>query len=157
VDDLRVTVRRLRLPGTERREHSAAVALNVLEHIEEDVAAVRSAARLLRPGGALILVVSAFPAAMSRFDRAVGHFRRYTADSLSTVLVSSGLAIEELRYLNPIGLINWYLVCTLLGTFPRNGTLLREYDRLIVPAAKWLERRWHPPFGQSVFARPHNR
>jgi SAM-dependent methyltransferase len=158
VDDPRVTVRRLMLPSTERREHSAAIALNVLEHIEEDVAAVRSAARLLRPDGAMVLVVPAFPSAMSRFDRTVGHFRRYTANSLSTVLVSAGLAIEELHYLNPIGLINWYLVCTLLGTFPRNGTLLREYDRLIVPAAKWLERRWHPPFGQSLFAvaRPQN-
>jgi hypothetical protein len=156
VDDLRVTVRRLVLPSTERCEHSAAIALNVLEHIEEDVAAVRSAARLLRPGGAVVLVVPAFPSAMSRFDRAVGHFRRYTADSLSTVLVSAGLAIEELHYLNPIGLINWYLVCPLLGTFPRNGnppTRIRPADRAssqmagapMAPAIRPIRLRRRPP------------
>jgi ubiquinone/menaquinone biosynthesis C-methylase UbiE len=155
VDDRRVTVRRLILPTAECGGHSAAVALNVLEHVQDDVAAMRSAARLLRPGGAVALVVPAFPSAMSRFDRRVGHFRRYTRDSLSAVLTGAGLVIEELRYLNPIGLLNWYLVCTLLGSSPRNGTLLRGYDRLIVPVARRLERRWRPPFGQSVFAVAH--
>jgi hypothetical protein len=152
VDDPRVTVRQLILPTTERRGHSAAVALNVLEHIQDDVLAVRSTARLLRPGGMVILIVPAFPSAMSRFDRTVGHFRRYTRGSMSTVLTDAGLAVEELRYINPIGLLNWYLVCTLLRSFPRNGTLLRGYDRLIVPIAKRLEHRWNPPFGQSLFA-----
>lgn len=152
VDDPRVTVRRLKLPTGERGAHSAAVALNVLEHIEDDVSAMRGAAHLVRPGGAVVLIVPAFQFAMSRFDRSVGHFRRYTCDSLSTVLTDAGLTIEELRYINPIGLINWYLVCTLLGWFPRNGPLLRGYDRTVGPVAKRLERRWRPPFGQSVFA-----
>jgi hypothetical protein len=152
VDDPRVTVRALALPATEPGSHSAAVALNVLEHVEDDVAAVRAAARLVRSGGAVVLIVPAFPSAMSRFDRSVGHFRRYTRSSLSTVLVSAGLVIEEARYINPIGLLNWFVVCTLLGSFPRNGALLRGYDRVVVPMAQQLEHRWRPPFGQSVFA-----
>lgn len=152
MDDPRVTVRHLTLPTGERGDHSAAVALNVLEHIEDDVAAVRGAGQLLRPGGAVVLIVPAFPSAMSRFDRSVGHFRRYTRDSLSTVLTNAGMAIEELRYINPVGLLNWYVVCTMLRSFPRNGPLLRGYDRIVVPAAKRLERNWRPPFGQSIFA-----
>ncbi|GAA0710656.1 class I SAM-dependent methyltransferase [Dactylosporangium roseum] len=150
-----MTVQALTLPTAERREHSAAVALNVLEHIEDDLAAVQAVAGLVRPGGAVVLIVPAFPSAMSRFDRSVGHARRYTRRSLSTVLTAAGLELHDVRYVNPIGLLNWYLICTLLGSFPRNGVVLRGYDRLVVPLARRLERRWRPPFGQSIFAVAH--
>jgi SAM-dependent methyltransferase len=152
VDDERVTVRPLVLPAVERAEHSAAVALNVLEHLDDDVAALRSVAGLVRPGGAIVLIVPAFPFAMSRFDRSIGHFRRYTVRSLRAALEGGGLRVEQIRYINPIGLVNWYLACRLLRMTPRNGVLLRGYDRLVVPVARRLERRWRPPFGQSVFA-----
>jgi ubiquinone/menaquinone biosynthesis C-methylase UbiE len=151
-DDSRVTVRRLELPAVEPGRHSALVALNVLEHIEDDADALRGAARLLRPGGTVVLMVPAFPSAMSRFDRAIGHFRRYTKASLIATLQRADLLVHDVRYLNPIGLINWYLVCRMLGTFPRNGRLLRCYDRVVVPVARRLEHRWRPPFGQSLFA-----
>lgn len=152
VDDERVTVRQLVLPARERAGHTAAVALNVLEHLEDDVEALRSIAGLVRPGGAIVLIVPAFPFAMSRFDRSIGHFRRYTVDSLRAALVGAGLRIEQIRYINPIGLVNWYLACRLLRMTPRNGIMLRMYDRVVVPVARGLERRWRPPFGQSVFA-----
>jgi SAM-dependent methyltransferase len=152
IDDERVTVRQLFLPAQERAEHSAAVALNVLEHLEDDVEALRSVAGLVRPGGAIVLIVPAFPSAMSRFDRSIGHFRRYTVGSLRAALLGAGLRVEQIRYINPIGLVNWYLACRLLRMTPRNGVLLRAYDRLVVPVARGLERRWRPPFGQSVFA-----
>jgi SAM-dependent methyltransferase len=151
VDDERVTVRQLFLPASERAGHSAAVALNVLEHLEDDVEALRSVAGLVRPGGAIVLIVPAFPFAMSRFDRSIGHFRRYTVGSLRAALEGAGLRVEQIRYINPIGLVNWYLACRLLRMTPRNGVPLRAYDRLVVPLARRLERSWRPPFGQSVF------
>lgn len=150
--DPRVQVRPLHLPTDEQATHSAAVALNVLEHIEDDVAALRSISGMLRPGGAVVLIVPAFPAAMSEFDRSIGHFRRYTKASLSTALTGAGLEIERLQYINPIGLINWYLACRVLRMAPRNGLMLRVYDRLVVPAARAAEGTRRPPFGQSVFA-----
>jgi SAM-dependent methyltransferase len=151
VDDPRVAVHHLTLPGSHHGQHSAAVALNVLEHINDDVAALRSVARLLRPGGAVVLIVPAFPSAMSRFDRAIGHVRRYRRATLSAVLTDAGLTVEQIRYVNPLGLINWYLLCKTLGWFPKQGPLLRAYDRLIIPVARRMERRWRPPFGQSIF------
>lgn len=152
IEDPRVDVRPLFLPTDERAEHSAAVALNVLEHIEDDVAGLRSIGGLLRPGGAVVLIVPAFPSAMSRFDRTIGHFRRYTVASMGAALSAAGLRIERLRYLNPVGLLGWYTACRTLGLSPHNGPLVRMYDRLVVPVARRLERRWQPPFGQSVFA-----
>jgi SAM-dependent methyltransferase len=150
--DPRVTVRALQLPTTERGQHSAVVALNVLEHIDDDVAALRSARGLLRPGGAVVLIVPAFPSAMSRFDRLIGHVRRYTLDSLRTRLEAAELRIEELRYLNPVGLLGWYAICCLLGGRPKNGPVLRAYDRTLIPVLRRLESGRRPPFGQSAFA-----
>ena len=131
--------------------HSAAVSLNVLEHIPDDVAALRDMRALVRSGGAVVLVVPAFPSAMSRFDLAIGHQRRYTRRSLGRALTAAGLAVEHLRYVNPIGLVNWYLAVKALRMQPRNGPALRLYDRAIVPIARGLDRL-SVPFGQSVFA-----
>lgn len=141
--------RHLTLPGgQDQGSHSAAVAYNVLEHIPDHVGALRDMASLVRPGGKIILVVPAFPSAMSRFDLAIGHQRRYTRASLSATLAAADLRVDELRYVNPVGLLSWYLTVKALRMTPRNGALLRAYDRMVVP----LTRRLPAPFGQSVFA-----
>jgi SAM-dependent methyltransferase len=131
--------------------HSAAVAFNVLEHIPDDVAALRAMGGLVRPGGAVVLIVPAFPSAMSRFDRAIGHQRRYTRASLGATLRDAGLTVERLRYVNPVGLLAWYVMVKGLDRTPTNGPALRVYDRLVVPVARALDRV-PAPFGQSVFA-----
>lgn len=150
--DARVEVRAMTLPTQETADHSGAVGLNVMEHIEDDVAGFRSLARMVRPGGAIIVVVPAFPSAMSRFDRSIGHFRRYTVSSMRTAMQQAGLAVEEVRYINPLGLFNWYVAVKMLGMVPKNGVLLRFYDRVAVPPSRWLDKHVRPPFGQSVFA-----
>ena len=138
-------------PDSTELGHTAAVAFNVLEHIPDDVAALRAMGELVEPGGAVVLIVPAFPSAMSRFDLAIGHQRRYTRRSLGVALASAGLVVEQLRYVNPIGLLSWYVTVKALRMRPRNGPLLRLYDQAIVPVARLADRA-KIPFGQSVFA-----
>jgi hypothetical protein len=57
----RVAVLQLDLRAAPKREHSSAVAFNVLEHIEDDVGALRAASGLVRPGGSVVMLVPAFP------------------------------------------------------------------------------------------------
>jgi SAM-dependent methyltransferase len=59
------------------RSFDAIVALNVLEHIEDDCAALSEMARLLRVGGTLLLEVPAGPRLYDAYDRQLHHFRRY--------------------------------------------------------------------------------
>lgn len=145
-----VAVRELTVPIAEDAAYSAVVAFNVLEHVEDDVAAVAGFRRLLRPGGFVVLVVPAFPSAMSRFDRAIGHHRRYRARSLRHVLEAGGLEVERLHYVNCLGLLGWYVAVKLLRGRPRAGLLLTVFDRGVMPWLRLLEAKRPPPFGQSL-------
>ncbi len=150
--DARVSVRELDLLDAPPAEHSSLVAVNVLEHIEDDVRALQAAARLVREGGAVVVFVPAFPFAMSRFDHSIGHYRRYTADTLRRAVADARLSLEDLRYVNAPGLVAWTVGMRLLRMRPREGVVLRTWDRAVVPAARRLEGRWRPAFGQSLLA-----
>lgn len=146
-----VRVRELAVPITEAAQHSAVVAYNVLEHIPDDVVALRAFAGLLRAGGAVVLVVPAFPSAMSAFDRAIGHQRRYRRRSLRAAAEQAGLRVEVLHHVNVVGLLAWYVLVKALRGRPKAGLVLRGYDQLVVPVLRRLEAARPPPFGQSLF------
>ena len=148
--DPAVTVTELAVPVSGAGTHSAVVACNVLEHLADDAAALAGFAGLLRPGGRVVLVVPAFPVAMSRFDRAIGHHRRYRKAGLRRLAEEAGLQVEVLRHVNAIGLLGWLVAVRLLRGRPRAGLLLTVFDRGVVPWLRRVEARWEPPFGQSL-------
>ena len=150
--DGRVHVRELAVPVDETADHSAVVALNVLEHVDDDVAALRALAGLVRPGGRLVLLVPAFPSALGEFDRLVGHQRRYRRRTLRAALERAGTTVTQLHHVNAVGLLGWYLVVRALGGRPRAGPLLSLNERAVVPWLSRLEARRPPPFGQSLLA-----
>jgi SAM-dependent methyltransferase len=67
------------------------VAMDVLEHVEDDHAALRFWARRLRSGGRIFLMVPALPGLFSEHDRFLGHFRRYTRRTLLAAAADAGL------------------------------------------------------------------
>jgi SAM-dependent methyltransferase len=150
--DPRVDVLELVIPLDIDADFTSVVAYNVLEHIPDDVDALRGFRRLLAPGGRVVLIVPAFEFAMSRFDREIGHQRRYRLSTMRAALERAGLQVEVVRYVNPVGLLAWVVAMRLLRMRPSAGPLLRGWDGLVVPVAERLERNRRPPFGQSVFA-----
>jgi len=146
-----VAIREMLLPTEETGSYSGAVSYNVLEHIDDHVGALRSMARLVRPGGRIVLIVPAFPFAMSPVDIATGHVRRYTKKSMRAALTEAGLTVEELRYANALGLIGYYAATSLFRLTPKEGAMVKLYDRFVLPATRAAEQVVRPPFGQSVF------
>ena len=69
---------------------------NVLEHIEDDAAAVRRFRSVLAEDGRLVILVPALPALYGSIDEAIGHFRRYTPRSLRAVIEANGFELESL-------------------------------------------------------------
>ena len=72
------------------------LALDLLEHIQDDAAAARELARVLRPGGVLLATVPAGPELWSEHDEALAHLRRYRAARLRRLLVDAGFDIQKL-------------------------------------------------------------
>lgn len=98
-------------------------AFEVLEHIEDDTAALRHWRRHLRPGGTLLISV---PAGRQRFgasDEKVGHFRRYDRDDLRRVLIEAGFVdVKVLTYGFPIGYVLHFAWNVLAAMRPDRST-----------------------------------
>lgn len=94
------------LPAQPERQFDVLGAFEVLEHIEDDGAALSAWVRWLRPGGYALLSVPAHPTRYGPADEYVGHFRRYTREGLAQLLAGAGLAEAEiLAYGFPLGYV----------------------------------------------------
>jgi SAM-dependent methyltransferase len=129
-------------------------ATDVIEHIADDVAAVRHLCALASPGGRVVVTVPAGPRLFGLHDEVLGHHRRYTRDALVR-LFSPRLRIERLR---PYGLLLIPVAFALSRVLRRSypvaavgeaeagggirGALVRAFFR-------W-ERRVEPPAGISL-------
>lgn len=129
-------------------------SLNVLEHIEDDDAIARLWFQKLRPEGRLFIYVPAFAVLYTSMDRKVGHFRRYTKQTLSRKLAHAGFEIAESRYADSIGFFAT-LVYKLFdnGHGDVNVRLLRIYDKWVFPCSRVIDWVVSPFLGKNVFAR----
>ena len=128
------------------------VSVNVLEHIEDDVGALRGLRAHLSDDGMLCLFVPALPWLFSRFDRSVGHHRRYTKQSLAAALETAGLTPTRLDYFDAPGMAAWAIVCRLLGRVDFQERPVDFYDRWIVPITRRLELAHRPSLGKNLIA-----
>merc|ERR1712034_87697 len=87
----------------------SVVAINVLEHIEDDAGALRSLATAVQPGGSIVLWVPGYQQLYGEFDRKVGHVRRYTPSTLASAVRRAGLDVELVKPVNLLGGIAWWL------------------------------------------------
>jgi len=76
--------------------------LDVIEHLDDDAAALRGVHRVLARGGVLVVTVPAYPWLWSGHDAVLGHRRRYVARSLRGLLESAGYRVERLTYFNTV-------------------------------------------------------
>jgi SAM-dependent methyltransferase len=127
------------------------VAMNVIEHIDDDVGALRDLATALVPGGHVVIWVPGYPQLYGDFDRKVGHVRRHTPKTLREHVTRAGLHVEVCRPLNLLGGIAWWLAVRRGGVGYPKPRLVWLYDNVAIPVTRSLERRVRVPFGQTVF------
>lgn len=127
------------------------VMLDVLEHIEDDVAVLGKLRRHLHPGGALVIKVPAIPALYNGMDQAIGHYRRYDRQRLAAALREAGFDEVRVWGFNLLGVLGWWLNGTVLGRKIPPSDHIEGFDRL-VPVLRRLERLARPGTGLSLFA-----
>lgn len=90
------------LPGVPRGHYDLVAVLDVVEHIEDDVAALKGMASLLKPGGKILIAVPAHQWLWSAHDVVNHHHRRYSKASLIKAIETAGLKPRKLTYFNSL-------------------------------------------------------
>lgn len=139
-----------------------ALALDVIEHCEDDAAAAMELFRVLKPGGLLVATVPAFQVLYGPHDVALAHHRRYRLQQMGALLAAAGFRIEKLSYFNtllfaPSAAVRF--AARVLRSHknassdarvppePLNELLFR-----IFVSERALLRRWRLPIGLSILA-----
>jgi len=131
------------------KKFDTIVCLNVIEHVKDDREAFTNIHKLLREGGKFILLVPAHKALYGKYDKLLGHFRRYNAPQLEQVMLNTGFKIDKLRYINWWGAIGWFVFIKFLkrNDFPdKEVGIFNHLGRLLL----WPEKYIRIPFGLSV-------
>ncbi|MCG2680073.1 MAG: class I SAM-dependent methyltransferase [Kiritimatiellae bacterium] len=136
------------------------LCFDVLEHLHDDITALKNICEIMSATGAsnLFVRVPALPLIYGKNDEAIGHYRRYTKNSLSLALATAGFEVRRIKYQNVAGIIPWFIIGRLcqrsLAVAPGEGRL---FD-MTVPIWRWIENILPPPFGLSVYceATPKN-
>jgi SAM-dependent methyltransferase len=132
------------------------LCLNVLEHIEDDLAALRQMRAILHANrGTVVLQIPAHPGLYGSMDRQAGHFRRYRKVEIGEKLEKAGFTVLRLEYFNRLSALFWWINGRVLNKALDSGGVnsqIQIYDRYLVPILKPLESALPLPFGQSILA-----
>ena len=90
------------LPGVPRAVYDLVAVLDVVEHIEDDVAALAAMATCLKPGGKILIAVPAHRWMWSAHDTVNHHHRRYSKKTLVAAIEAAGLKPAKLGYFNSL-------------------------------------------------------
>ncbi len=130
------------------------ICLNVVEHVDDDVGALRNIRGALAPDGRAIILVPNGPGLLGTLDEVLGHRRRYTEAELRRVAGEAGLEVDEVLRFNRVGWPAWWL----------NGKLLRKRTfglfqikilNLLTPLFRLVDRLLpFPPLSLIAIARP---
>jgi glycosyltransferase involved in cell wall biosynthesis len=119
-----------------RGQMDTVICLNVLEHIEDDLEALRNIRSMLEDGGRVVILVPSGQSIFNSLDEELGHFRRYSEAQLREKMTTAGFDVETMLRFNRASRPGWWLNGTVLKRRTISRMQLRNFDRLV-----WLLRR----------------
>lgn len=125
--------------------------IDVLEHIEDAKQELVWAVERLRSGGYLVVLAPAHQWLFTPFDKAIGHFRRYSRKSLVS-LMPTDVDLIKIIYLDSVGLIASLGNRFLLGSSMPTRQQIKVWDNTMVRASRLVDRLTRYSLGKSVLA-----
>lgn len=123
--------------------------LNVIEHLQHDGTAVVNCRYLLKPGGTLIVLAPAYHFLYCDLDKNLGHFRRYTTNSLANLLGQNQFTITRKKYFNLAGIAGWFVWGKLLRTQQLQAGSMKLFN-ILVPLIRLADRLTARSIGLSA-------
>jgi 2-polyprenyl-3-methyl-5-hydroxy-6-metoxy-1,4-benzoquinol methylase len=125
------------------------IAINVLEHVRDDLLALHEIYKMLKKEGVLIILVPCHKFLYNVIDKNIGHFRRYTKKELCHKIEETNFTTLCMHYFNTVGVVGWYFNGNLLKKAGVSPTASRWFDRL-VPVLDYLDRITFNRIGLSL-------
>ncbi len=124
--------------------------LNVLEHIADDKNEIVNAYKKLNKGGHLIILVPAHNKLFSKFDEAVGHFKRYEIEFFKKIFIEGSLT-KKLLFLDSMGYFLYYLNKIFFSdeTYPSKIKIL-IWDKIFTPISIILDKIFFYRYGKNI-------
>jgi SAM-dependent methyltransferase len=136
------------ISGLRKYNFDTVIMINVLEHIEDDFTVLAKLKELLTGGGRIIVFVPALPFLFNGFDKAAGHFRRYSKKRLKLLADELDMKLLKCRYFNFLGIMPYYIKGlysegkTFSGTLKEDSKLYNLASVLLAPIEKLLPPVW---------------
>ncbi len=132
-----------------RGKFDTIVAINVLEHVRDDIRAIKNIYNLLPDNGMFIVLVPAHSILFGSYDRLAGHHQRYSKSSFYRKLTSAGFLVESIKYYNKLSALGWFINARL---FKRKGfpKLQLSILKLLVPFLDFFDKIIPFDFGISI-------
>jgi len=102
----------------EKVKVETVICLNVIEHVEDDLTALKNISDLLSEKGKAVLLVPHLMSLFSSFDKVLGHKRRYSSSDIKVLAGKAGFSVKKIIYFNRIGVLAWVL----------NGKILKKKE-----------------------------
>jgi 2-polyprenyl-3-methyl-5-hydroxy-6-metoxy-1,4-benzoquinol methylase len=131
------------------KKFDSILALNVLEHIENDEFALQQLYEMLKDEGRVVILVPCHKFLYNVIDKNIGHFRRYTKKELEYKVSKTQFTIQQIFYFNMLGIVGWYFNGSLAKNPQINSTASRIFDSL-VPVSQYVERLIGRRLGLSI-------
>jgi SAM-dependent methyltransferase len=137
----------------ESESFDLVTGLDVVEHLDDDVAGLREMRRVLRPGGRMLLFVPAFMFLWGVQDDVSHHRRRYTLSELKEKLQQAGMSDANISFFGPILLGRLFMRVSGLRPASENNINIGAFNGLfgrVLGAESWWLKRMRFPFGVSI-------
>lgn len=133
----------------------SVVCLNVVEHLQDDLGALRNIHHALTDGGRAVILVPCGPGLFGTLDEVLGHCRRYTIPQLRAVCEDAGFEIERILEFNRVGTPAWWLNACLLRRTTFGLTQMR-FLNFMTPLFRLVDS-WFPFPPLSIIAIAHKK
>jgi glycosyltransferase involved in cell wall biosynthesis/protein-L-isoaspartate O-methyltransferase len=117
----------------------SVVCLNVVEHVADDLAALRNIYSALRPGGRAVILVPQVQKAFGTLDKVLGHYRRYSEEVLRERMQAAGFEVEQVLHFNRTTYPAWRFNGQVLKRRSFSRLQLRVFDAM-VPLWRRIDR-----------------
>ena len=132
-------------------KYDTILYIDVMEHIEADKIEMHKAASRLNEGGHIVILSPAFPLLYSPFDKAIGHYRRYTRETISRIS-PDGLQLVHNRYYDSVGFFASLMNKLIFRQHYPTLSQVMFWDKWMIPVSTIMDKIILHSFGKSIIS-----